>query len=183
MRPASPAAACDVDIDCRKGGQAWQLRQKSVVARTFSGLGLVVPYDKKTELGYRPLSCTDKELKALLRRIATAKAKHRSSSGTGGKVADTSELDEMITWCNIANDECDFGMGLHLGLNLLAFDPADNSLQDGGEGAGHFGGYIRQLLEMCYMLLGRMAWSDVVRAHMQGRDRPSLSVLPYISFD
>jgi hypothetical protein len=39
-------------------------------------------------------------------------------------------------------------MGVHLGLNLLACDPADNMLGDGGDGAGYFGGYIRQLLEM-----------------------------------
>lgn len=34
-------------------------RDKNVVSRTFHRAGIVVPYNKKTELGYRPLSETN----------------------------------------------------------------------------------------------------------------------------
>lgn len=34
-------------------------REKRVVARTFHKVGIVVPYDKKTQLGYRSLAATD----------------------------------------------------------------------------------------------------------------------------
>lgn len=34
-------------------------RERRVVARTFHKAGIVVPYDKKTELGYRDLAATD----------------------------------------------------------------------------------------------------------------------------
>lgn len=36
-------------------------RTKEIVATTFNKLGIVVPYDKKTELGYRPLSMSNSE--------------------------------------------------------------------------------------------------------------------------
>jgi len=34
-------------------------REKRVVARTFHKAGIVVPYDKKTQVGYRDLAATD----------------------------------------------------------------------------------------------------------------------------
>ena len=34
-------------------------RNKDVVTKCFHKMGIVVPYDKKTELGYRPLPLTD----------------------------------------------------------------------------------------------------------------------------
>lgn len=37
-------------------------RSKEVVARTFNKFGIVVPYDKKADLGYRPLPMTDSML-------------------------------------------------------------------------------------------------------------------------
>jgi len=36
-----------------------QSREKRVVARTFHRIGIVVPYNKKTQLGYRDLAATD----------------------------------------------------------------------------------------------------------------------------
>ncbi len=41
-------------------------RGKKVVAKTLHHAGIVVPYDKKTELGYRPLSETQSKLKPYL---------------------------------------------------------------------------------------------------------------------
>ena len=34
-------------------------RNRNIVARCFHKIGIVVPYDKETELGYRPLPMTD----------------------------------------------------------------------------------------------------------------------------
>lgn len=34
-------------------------RNRNVVAKTFHTAGIVVPYDKKTQLGYRDLGATD----------------------------------------------------------------------------------------------------------------------------
>lgn len=34
-------------------------REKEVVAKTFHSAGIVVPYEKKTQLGYRDLAVTD----------------------------------------------------------------------------------------------------------------------------
>lgn len=36
-------------------------RSKEVITKCFHKMGIVVPYDKKTELGYRPLPLTDSE--------------------------------------------------------------------------------------------------------------------------
>ena len=36
-----------------------QARDRKVNARTFNRVGIVVPYDKKQDIGYRPLSLTD----------------------------------------------------------------------------------------------------------------------------
>ena len=36
-------------------------RNQTIVARCFHKIGIVVPYDKKTELGYRPLPMNDRK--------------------------------------------------------------------------------------------------------------------------
>jgi len=40
--------------------RAWN---KRAIDNTLSGTGILVPYNKKTEVGWRPLECTDKALK------------------------------------------------------------------------------------------------------------------------
>ena len=37
-------------------------RSKEIVAKCLHKIGIVVPYDKKTDVGYRPLPKTDSEL-------------------------------------------------------------------------------------------------------------------------
>ncbi len=74
-------------------------RKKAQTAETLSGLGLLVPYDADTTVGYRPLPFDAGKLRALLRRIA---AGHPSP-------ADVKAFEEMQTFAHIANDECDFG--------------------------------------------------------------------------
>lgn len=46
-----------IKLDKKTAGM--QARERKVVARTLHKAGIVVPYDKKTELGYRNLAVTD----------------------------------------------------------------------------------------------------------------------------
>lgn len=41
--------------------ELWKWRHRETVAKCFHKIGIVVPYDKKTELGYRPLTMSDCE--------------------------------------------------------------------------------------------------------------------------
>lgn len=47
------------NITLDKNTADMQCRERKVVARTFNKVGIVVPYDKKTQLGYRDLAVTD----------------------------------------------------------------------------------------------------------------------------
>lgn len=38
-------------------------REKYVVARTIHGAGIVCPFNKKTKVGYRPVSVSESKLK------------------------------------------------------------------------------------------------------------------------
>ena len=44
-------------------------RERKVVARTFHGAGIVVPYDRKTGVGYRKLSVSEGEFRKYKRFI------------------------------------------------------------------------------------------------------------------
>lgn len=50
------------NITLDKNTADMQARERQVVARTFHRAGIVVPYDKKTQLGYRDLAATDSKL-------------------------------------------------------------------------------------------------------------------------
>lgn len=47
------------NITLEKNTADMRTRERNVVARTFHKAGIVVPYDKKTQLGYRDLAATD----------------------------------------------------------------------------------------------------------------------------
>lgn len=47
------------NISIEKLSNDMKIRNKKVVAKTFFGVGIVVKYDTKTQLGYRTLSATD----------------------------------------------------------------------------------------------------------------------------
>lgn len=50
--------------------KAYKLHMKRAVAKkTFDGLGVHCPYDTAGDIGYRPLSMTEKELKKVLQRV------------------------------------------------------------------------------------------------------------------
>ncbi len=84
-----------------------------------------------------------------------------------GRIADaTSDADrdkamdslmELISLVQFANDECDYGEGLELGLDLFTF------------GGAVFHGSVLNLLPLAYELLGRGEFKAVIEAHLKDR--------------
>jgi Uncharacterised conserved protein (DUF2228) len=93
-------------------GAEFLVRKKKILGQTINGFGVVVPYDKERDVGYRKLSVNQTQLISIFQKIKNAEKEQRN----------TKPLEELINWVNIANDECDFGMGYELGCNLLCAD-------------------------------------------------------------
>jgi hypothetical protein len=128
-------------------------RYKTCVVRTYSKLGLCVPVDKTTDVGYREPNIPDEvSFPNHLRDweadfVASSSASPDGSSGADDAVvtipfsrssnynqlrearpfsAKTGEtLDNIFLCADIANDEGDFGASLELGLNCLTRILAD----------------------------------------------------------
>lgn len=58
-------------IDLERTPELLRERNKLVVCKTFHGAGLVVPFDKESDTGYRPLLETDAALKKILAKLET----------------------------------------------------------------------------------------------------------------
>lgn len=56
-------------IDLEQTPELLKQRNKLIVCKTFHGAGLVVPFDKKTDTGYRPLIETDATIKKILAKL------------------------------------------------------------------------------------------------------------------
>ena len=67
-------------------------------------------------------------------------------------------LQEIVTFVQFANDECDYGMGLELGLDLFCH-------------GDQFHNVVRHLLPVAYELLGREEFKRIVQEHLKCRDR------------
>lgn len=130
--------------------QKTKIRDKRVVAKTFHGLGIVVPYDKKNDIGYRPLPESDAAIKMLLKKIKEADTEERRMKGLD-------DLQDIITNVQFANDECDYGMGLELGTDLFCF------------GDSIFHNDILFLLPVAYELLRRPEFARIIKAHLKDR--------------
>ncbi|KAF9416253.1 hypothetical protein HW555_006327 [Spodoptera exigua] len=87
-------------------------RLAKVVTKSLHGAGIMVPYDKKTQLGYRHLAETDASLKKMFEKLEKATSKTE-------KMEVLSELQPVITNINIALDESDFGTGIEGGIALF----------------------------------------------------------------
>ena len=70
-------------------------------------------------------------------------------------------LQEIITLVQFANDECDYGMGLELGLDLFCYGDSFHSV-------------VVHLLPLAYQLLGRVQYSKIVEQHLTQRQRTPL---------
>ena len=129
-------------------------RDKTKLTATFHGGGLVVPYNKKTEVGYREIPETTQSLKKIFNSIL------ETQKGDDQKAKDQAfdKLQELVTNVQFANDEGDPGMGLELGLNAFMYcsKPLDST--------------VKHLLSVAYELLGRDFYSTIVSAHLKRRD-------------
>jgi hypothetical protein len=129
-------------------------RKSKKNASTFHSFGFVVPVSDE-EVGYRPLPITNSNLKNLLTRICKLDVEERKQSKSLG------ELQEIIQLVNYANDECDFGMGLELGIDLFCF------------GDPFFHKSILFLLPLAYHLLNIETFGRIIRAHINNRRKGS----------
>jgi len=129
-------------------------RKRKVVGPTSNLMGIVVPYDKKSQVGYRQLHLGGSELRQLLSSLVHTKKESR------GKFQ--AELDDLINWANIANDESDFGASLRLGMDIFNHSPALALL------AG-------RTLQTAYTLLGRHPFCQIAAAHARVRASSSTS--------
>ncbi|KAK7929417.1 hypothetical protein WMY93_005812 [Mugilogobius chulae] len=132
-------------------------RDKKVVTKTFHGAGIVVPVDKN-DVGYRELPETDAGLKKICKAIAEAKTDEERIKAFG-------PIQEMITFVQFANDECDYGMGYELGMDLFCY------------GSHYFHKIIKQLLPMAYNLLKRSLFGEIVEAHLSNRSNEPMDRL------
>nr|CAD7605046.1 unnamed protein product [Timema genevievae] len=119
-------------------------RERKVVAKTFHKAGIVVPVDKKSDLGYREMLEDDASLKRLLKRVA-------DSTSDAERTSCLSNLQPVLTAASIATDECDFGTGLELGIDLFSY------------GGDVFHNTIVQYLNTAYTLLQRQEFSKIIQ--------------------
>jgi hypothetical protein len=138
------AAAKHAGVDAGSDS-ACKSRAKAVIAPTLSGLGIVVPYDKATEVGFRPLAHERKQLLLLF------------AGALSGSESNKRKLEELRTFAHIANDECDFGNGYLLGLEFWAYSP-------------DFTDAAVEHLSVAYMLLNRGRFGDILTDIARGRD-------------
>ncbi|KFU88363.1 UPF0609 protein C4orf27, partial [Chaetura pelagica] len=88
-------------------------RDKKVVTKAFHGAGLVVPVDKN-DVGYRELPETNANLKKICKAIVDAPTDDE-------RLKAFAPIQEMLTFVQFANDECDYGMGYELGIDLFCY--------------------------------------------------------------
>ncbi|XP_050362636.1 histone PARylation factor 1 [Nymphalis io] len=134
-------------------------RLPRIVCRTFHNAGIVVPYNKKTQLGYRKLVESDAKIKKMFKQLAEA-----TSQAEKDKVL--SELQPVLTYASIAMDECDFGTGLEAGIALFC------------SGLKELQTSALKNLEVAYSLLQREEFQKIIQMHMKHRRKgPEMSVL------
>ena len=86
------------------------------IVLTFHIVGISVPIvqdAKGNEMGYRPLEIDDLELEQICTDIDTAESDKE-------RLKYFKPLQDLFRRVNIANDECDYGMGLEFGISLFA---------------------------------------------------------------
>ncbi|XP_065452641.1 histone PARylation factor 1 isoform X2 [Chrysemys picta bellii] len=132
-------------------------RDKKVVTKTFHGAGLVVPVDKN-DVGYRELPETNANLKRICKAIVDAPSDDQ-------RLKAFAPIQEMITFVQFANDECDYGMGYELGMDLFCY------------GSHYFHKVVGQLLPLAYNLLRRNLFAEIVESHLANRSEENVDQL------
>ncbi|KAM7364255.1 histone PARylation factor 1 [Cochliomyia hominivorax] len=131
-------------------------RSIKVVCKTFHRAGIVVPYENKTQLGYRPLIESDAELKKILKLFDTA-GSSKDNKDDPVTAAVMEKLQPIATAATIAVDECDFGTALELGIDLFC------------SGYPQLHMLIHSLLVPAYSLLQRPQFIAIIKAHLDRR--------------
>lgn len=112
----------------------------------------------RTQLGYRGLALSNKELHVLLKKLKTCAQEQQTKL--------LSDLQPVITYASIALDECDFGTGVELGWNLLFY------------GIDSVNATTLRFLRDSYNLLNRDAFAKIAEAHLSNRRKGcNLSIL------
>jgi hypothetical protein len=138
----------NISLDSKTAGM--KLRDRQKVSITFHGAGLVVPYDKKTDVGYREIPESNASLKKIFKNIVEAETEEEKYKGLD-------VLQELITNVQFANDEGDPGMGIELGLDAFSY---------GGEALHNS---ILHLLPVGYELVNRDEFGSIIQAHLANR--------------
>ncbi|XP_065090538.1 histone PARylation factor 1-like [Ochlerotatus camptorhynchus] len=136
-----------------KGTEKQKARGKAIVCKTFHKAGIVVPFERKKELGYRELLETDTNLKKILSRFDKL-------DNAANKVefdAAMSQLQPVITGAFIAVDECDFGTPLELAIDL--FCHGTKNLHD----------VMKPLFVTAYSMLQRPQYIAIIKSHLEDR--------------
>nr|XP_019560282.2 histone PARylation factor 1-like [Aedes albopictus] len=138
-----------------KATEKQKTRGKAVVCKTFHKNGIVVPFDRKKELGYRELLESDANLKKILSRfdrIDNAPDKIEFDAAM-------SPLQPIVTGAFIAVDECDFGTALELAIDL--FCHGTKNLHD----------VMKPLFVTAYSMVHRPQYIAIIKSHLEDRRR------------
>lgn len=138
----------NITLESKTAGM--KLRDRQKVTTTFHGAGLVVPYDKKTDVGYREIPESTTSLKKIFKNIVEAESEEEKYKGLD-------VLQELITNVQFANDEGDPGMGIELGLDAFSY---------GGESLHNS---ILHLLTVGYELVNRDEFATIITEHLANR--------------
>jgi len=130
--------------------RAMKAREKAKQSKTFHGAGMVVPFNKETDVGYREIPETTASLKKILKNVNEAETDSQRD-----KANDV--LQELVTNVQFANDEGDPGMGLELGINAFC------------AGGDRLHKYVEHLMGVAYDIMGRQEYARIIRAHLKRR--------------
>ncbi|KAF2354235.1 Histone PARylation factor 1 [Trinorchestia longiramus] len=149
--------------------EAVKRRRKKVVCKSFHGAGIVVPFDKQTDVGYREIPETDGLCGCCVVQGCVDDVCRRAvwcwyvwckavwmmcgadATTSGARDVVFAHVQELITNAQWATDEGDFGMSLELGMDLFIF------------GCPHLHNAARHLMTVPYDLLGRTAFSTILK--------------------
>ncbi|XP_017130905.1 histone PARylation factor 1-like [Drosophila elegans] len=154
IKKAVPKYLSDHNLELAQLDRLQRERNKRVVAKTFHRAGIVVPFDKKTQLGYRPLPVSDVELKKMLTML-----ERKEIDNGAAKQAVLEKLQPVANAAIIAVDESDFGSALELGIDMFS--------------SGHKELHMltSSLLVPAYSMLSRPQFIAIAKAHMEQRRR------------
>lgn len=102
----------------------------------------------RTQVGYRELAMSDKDLRNLFDKMLLKDVNKESI---------LTQLQPVLTFASIALDECDFATGLELGLNIFA------------HGVTALNATAKRFLTSAYNLLNRDTFAHIAKVHLNSR--------------